>query len=492
MSTTRAVFAAASLSLAGVASAQAPTTAPDEVVITAKLEEQIPQQLAQNGTRVSTIERDDVRKGSYVDIAQSLQALAAGLYVQPKNGPFDYAYMSLLGSRTGDILWLVDGVRVNNRLYNGTAPLDTLGSSMVHHLEVLEGGQALFYGTDAVAGAVNIVTQPFTQKASSLVSLATDTHSGRHLDGYYSNSFGDHHVVVYGSTDKTDGFRAFRDEDYQPSSTHRDRSYDVQTYGAKYGYDFSSDLRLSASYQWTQADLDYALPFRVARDVNSREERIASAKLDYAIGDHVGLYLKGYYHWWHTSYDTTYNDLATPGAFNVLYDDAFWGYDDRGINALARFSFTKGVDYFLGYDLQRYGGRDEVLFIAPNKEQTQAVFAQVRTTPDLIPNAHLAAGVRFNSPDVGQSATVWNLSGKYDISNTLFVRATLGTNFRLPSAEELFADDPQDERGNPDLKPERSRSVNLSLGGTYGEAAQTFSWEVVGFAREIKDLIDYD
>ena len=53
-----------------------------------------------------------------------------------------------------DVLWLVDGIRINNRLYGGTTPLDTLPASMVERIEVLNGGQALFYGTQASAGAV--------------------------------------------------------------------------------------------------------------------------------------------------------------------------------------------------------------------------------------------------------------------------------------------------------------------------------------------------
>lgn len=171
----------------------------------------------------------------------------------------------------------------------------------------------------------------------------------------------------------------------------------------------------------------------------------------------------------------------------MLYDNAFWGYKDYGVNAMAQLRFGKGFDYFIGYDLQTYGGSGDVLLIEPNKERTHAVFGQIRSTPDWIPKAHFAAGFRFNAPDEGRNAAVWNLSGQYDFSSSLFVRATLGTNFRLPTAEELFANDPQYERGNPNLKPERSKSVNLSIGG----GNRRYKWEFVGFARDIQDLIDY-
>jgi outer membrane cobalamin receptor len=114
----------------------------------------------------------------------------------------------------------------------------------------------------------------------------------------------------------------------------------------------------------------------------------------------------------------------------------------------------------------------------------------VATTQDLVRAARFALGVRYNDPSFGQSATVWSASAKFDLPQGLFARALVGTAFRLPTAEELFADDPADERGNPNLKPERSTNVNLSIGGTTPDRALT--WELIGFYRNIKDLISFD
>lgn len=468
--------------------AEATATSSEVVVIAPSIEATLPEDLAKSGVRVDIIPDKEIRDGNYRDVAQALQQLAPGLFILPKNGPFDYVDISFQGSRTSDVLWMVDGVRINNRLYAGTTPLDTLPASMVDHVEMLEGGQSLFYGTSAIAGAVNVVTRGFSERPDGQATLGVDTNGGRHIDGYYRDSYGKSHVVLYGSADKSDGYKAFRDQDYQPSATDRHRSYDVYTLGAKYALDVTDQLRLSASYQHTDADLDFALPYRVARDVNSRKEDLATVKADYTPTDRLSFYLKAYYHRWHTHYDTDYNDLGQPGVVDVIYGDAFWGYDDRGVNALGKYEVAKGVEAYFGYDYQRYGGRDEVLVILPQKEQTHAVFGQLRLTPDLLPGASLAAGFRYNDPSKGKSATIWNVSGRYDYSSALFVRGEVGTNFRLPTAEELFADDPLDERGDPNLKPERSFSANLSVGGR----ASFLHWELIGFARNIKNLIDLD
>ena len=215
-------------------------------------------------------------------------------------------------------------------------------------------------------------------------------------------------------------------------------------------------------------------------------------KLDYQANDRLAFFVKSYWHNWDTRYDTFYNDLGSPGTLDKIYEGAFWGYKDYGVNALGKFDVAKGVEAYFGYDFQSYGGRDEVLVIEQHDEQTHAGFGQLRLTPDLIPGLNLAAGFRYNAPSVGQSATIWNVSGKYEMPSGLYVRGEAGTNFRLPTAEELFANDPLDERGNPNLKPERTIGGTLGLGWRFDMAGHRSHIEVSGFARDITDLIDFD
>jgi hypothetical protein len=128
-------------------------------VVATKLEEELPQIIERGGVRAQTITGAQIQNVGYYDVAQALQVLVPGLFLTPRSGPFDYVTASLQGSRTNEILWLVDGVRISNRLYNGTTPLDTIPAHMVERVEILEGGQGLFYGTQAVAGVINVVTQ---------------------------------------------------------------------------------------------------------------------------------------------------------------------------------------------------------------------------------------------------------------------------------------------------------------------------------------------
>lgn len=481
--------------------ASPPASAPqlEEVLVTGQsLEDDLPQQLSQYGTRVTTVTSGQIESGGYIDVASALENLTPGLYITSGNGPFDYVQVSLQGSRTEDVLWLVDGVRINNRLYAGTTPLDTIPASMIDHIEVLDGGQALFYGTQAMAGAVNIVTRPFTDHPQGAWSVGLDSNDGKHMDGYFSDGLDQNDFVLYATHDESPGIQPFPTADFQPSGTERHRPYDVTTLGLKYGYNFADDLALSALVQHTNATVGFAEPMLTALAYNQRDETLASSRLDYDPSDAFKLYVKDYYHWWY-SYYTEYDNGSTPyvytpgtpGEITVVNSDDFWGFKDYGVNLLTQFDLNRGFEYLAGYDFQGYTGRDAVLVIQQETEHVNAFFGQIRTTPDLIPDAHLAAGLRYNVPSFGQSALVWNGSGQYDISKSLYVRTTFGTTFRLPTDEELFANDPDDERGDPNLKPETSTSANLAVGGSLIPSDDSsLKWEVTGFYRRIRNLIE--
>ena len=484
-----AVAAFLGAAAASASHAQGGGTTTEEVIVTgARLEASLPQELSVYGNRLTVVSGEEIRNGGYDDVSQVLQNLVPGLYLSPKNGPFDYVDVSLQGSRTNEILWLVDGVRVSNRLYNSTTPLDTLPAHMIERIEVLDGGQGLFYGTQSVGGVVNIITKGFSDKPGAQFSVGTDSNDGTHVDGYFRAGGHGNQFVVFGSSDQADGFQPFPNADYQPSVTNRKRGYDVKTLGLKYAHDFSDSVRLSLGYQNIDGKLDYAYPYAVQKAFNERNEDIFTATLDVTASNMVQLYVKAYYHRWDSFWSEYDIDTSNPGVYDLGSNRDFWGFKDQGVNALVKITPGTKIDYYVGYDYQKYGGRDDELLIAQNHESVNAIFGQIRTTDDLWKKGRLAFGVRDNKPSVGQSQSVWNLSGQYDVSQQFFVRAAVGTSFRLPDAYELFAIDPFCCVGNPNLKPESSDNLNASIGGAVGSSTR-ISWEFVYFRRYIENLI---
>jgi len=465
------------------------------ILITGKgLEETIPGELSRYGNRLEIVNAETIELGGYIDLSQTLQMQVPGLYIAPKHGPFDYMNCSLQGARCEDTLWLIDGVRINNRLYNTTAPLDTIPANMIERIEVLYGGQGIFYGTQSIAGVVNVVTRSFSEEPTGSIEGGFDSHAGYHVAGDYRTSIGNHQLVVYASQDESDGYRPIPLQQFQPSGTDRERGYEVLTLGAKYAYNFSDATRLSILYQHTDNQLDNVLPYQAAVRNNARLEDLVTTKLDFRFGDNIDAYLKGYYHDWNTEWDHITNDLDATGNLTgtrtVLYQDTFWGFEDFGVTAGAKITTNHGLDYAVGYEYQEFSGRDDVWLIADKSEQAHGIFGQVRTSESLFDDTLIAVGVRHNMTSGDADRTVWNLSGQHAFRDDLYARVSLGTAFRLPDAEELYLRDCC-EVGNPNLEPEQSRNLNLSIGGTL-DLAEGLQWELIGFAREIDNLIDID
>lgn len=457
----------------------------EEVLIEgAFLEETLPQRIGQYGSRLDIIDAEEIQRVGSPDVAGALKYLVPGLFISSKNGSFDYVNASLQGSRDRDILWLVDGVRITNRLYAGTSPLDTLSSSIVERIEVLQGGQGIYYGTQAVAGVVNIVTKSHTNKTEGRFLVGGDSNEGRKIDGYVSGASGKNQYVLFGNVDKAKGFQPYDDRDYEDSATDRKRGYDVLNLGGKYAYNFK-DARLSAFYQRNEAELDFSRPANNFQTINTRAEDLAYVKYEQEVKDTASLLAKVYYHNWDTRYTKLYNDPADASKLDIKNNNDYWGYTDYGATLSGLITAGAYVDYNLGLDYQRFNGSDDVLEIAKDTESVSAAFAEVTTKADWLKDTRLSAGIRHNKPSGDGEATVWQLTGKQIFAQDWFVRANLGTSFRLPSAYELYAIDSCCTQGNADLEPEKSQNANIAIGANFSQ----LQWEVVGFTRKVDNLI---
>lgn len=463
----------------------------DILVLASKLEESTPREIEKYGSRLDVIDGERIDEAGFVDAGGALQFLAPGLFLTPKSGAFDYVQVSLQGSRTSEVLFLTDGVRINNRLYGSTSPLDSIPSNMIERIEVLKGGQGLYYGTQAVGGIVNVVTRGFTRETDGAVEASVDTNAGYHINGYARGSAGDHYFVGFASHDEAEGFQAFRDEDLQPSAVDRKRGYKVSTFGGKYAWEPSDAFRFSASYQHNDAVVDFIKAEDNYRNWNDRNEEIVSVKLDWSPSETFGLYVKGYYHDWDAVYldlRPTVNPDGSLGDIFTVFDGETWGFDDLGVNVLGEYRINDTVALVGGYDFQTYRGYDDVFFVEVERERVHAPFAQVKFDSG---NLSLAAGVRHNMPSDGRKKTVWNVSGRYGADRGFFARGQVGTAFRLPSASELYQDSVANgccEQGNPNLIAEQSFNVE----GGLGFATSALNAELIGFYRKVDDLITID
>lgn len=100
-------------------------------------------------------------------------------------------------------------------------------------------------------------------------------------------------------------------------------------------------------------------------------------------------------------------------------------------------------------------------------------------------NAGLA--IRHDQNKRFRNATTWRLTTRYDLTPETRLRAAAGTGIKAPSNFELFGFNPNTFVGNPNLKAERSESVELGLDQSLLDGALVVG--LTGFNSRLTDEI---
>ena len=160
------VAVAASVRSAGAAAgppADTPADQLQEVVVTGSL---IPQVRAETSAPVVSISADDIQVKGFANVADALQhsAFSTGAVQGPQ---YSIGFtpgaqtLSLFGLSPSYTKYLIDGRPIADypALYNGTDVITSISgipTVLVDSIDILPGGQSSIYGSDAIAGVVNI------------------------------------------------------------------------------------------------------------------------------------------------------------------------------------------------------------------------------------------------------------------------------------------------------------------------------------------------
>ncbi|HEY4974095.1 MAG TPA: TonB-dependent receptor, partial [Steroidobacteraceae bacterium] len=99
-----------------------------------------------------------------------------GLTVSRTGGPGQNTNLYIRGAEPGESLVLIDGIRINDpSAPDGEAILGDLLNNNIDRIEVLRGPQSTLYGSDAIGGVVNILTQ---RGAPGPLSLRVEAQGG--------------------------------------------------------------------------------------------------------------------------------------------------------------------------------------------------------------------------------------------------------------------------------------------------------------------------
>src|SRR5574339_590324 len=156
-------------------SAQQDTSLLDEVVITAN---KYPNKTSLTGKVVTIITKEQLEHSGGKDLSQILTE-QAGIYIGGANsnaGKDKSLY--LRGAKIEHTLITIDGVPVYDPGGIGSNfDIRNLSAGQIERIEILKGSQSTLYGSDAIAGVINIITKRTELKsfgANSLLSYGSN------------------------------------------------------------------------------------------------------------------------------------------------------------------------------------------------------------------------------------------------------------------------------------------------------------------------------
>lgn len=175
------------------------TTTLREVVVTAT---KFPKNVSETGKVLTIIDEEQLSRSAGKDLSQLLNE-QVGLVINGANSnPAKDKSVFLRGAVGKYTLILVDGIPVNDPSgIDGAFDIRLLSIDQVARIEILKGSQSTLYGTDAMAGVINIITKKESDKP----------FTGTATLGYGSFQTFRAQIGVSGSTDKFD---------YQVGYTH--------------------------------------------------------------------------------------------------------------------------------------------------------------------------------------------------------------------------------------------------------------------------------
>jgi vitamin B12 transporter len=459
----------------------------DEVVVTANKQEQ---KQSTTGKVITVIGKDLLAKSSGRTLGQVLNE-SVGLTI---NGALNNAGTNqtvfMRGANSGRTLVLLDGIPVNDpSQINNEFDLNLFSINDIEKIEVCRGAQSTLYGSDAVAGVINIitiknnVTKPYNLKATVSAGNLNTIRTNLQLFGK-SNKLT---YTVRHARLKTDGFSAAYD------------STGIKNFD-KDGYDGSSS---SASIQYAISDRFTIKGFGMYNAYQSSiDAGVFSDDKYYQLKNNM-LNTGGGFQYKSPKITITGNyqfSQTNRGFERDSLDKAVFSFYQRNnyfaktqfVELYANLPISKNLSLLQGVEY-RYASMNNQFFSVSSFGPFNSGFKDTSVTQSSIYSSLLYnnkkgfavdLGFRLNKHSMyGNNQTItFNPSYQVDENTRLF--GSIATAFKVPSLYQLF--DPFS--GRKDLQPEKSTNIEAGI----ANANKNFSSRLVLFYRTTNNGIDYD
>lgn len=459
----------------------------NEVVITATRSETPYYQI---GSSVSIITSDLIQQKQLKTIVDVLKEIP-GLSITQLGGPGKQTSVFLRGTNSNHTLVILDGVKMNDPSSPSNAfDFSSLNVYDISRIEVVRGSQSTLYGSDAIGGVINIITK----KGSGKPQYHFEGEGGSN-NYYRSNlsalgSFGNLNYSFFASQAASDGISASN----KIYGNVENDGFSNSAIAANLEMIFDENLKAGFIYKFSKSKADLDQNEKLGDDPNytfKQEEHLA--RFNFSALSFKGL--------WKQNLSASFirrfsNALDLPDAIHK-------NTSSDSYNKGSRFKIDwQNNLYFIPQNLITFGVERETETANSSYSSNgdwgpfNSVFPKqsVYTTGIYLQDQFeynkslfVTAGIRYDKHQKFGSVSTFRIAPVYFIQSTnTKIKFSYGNGFKAPSLYYLY--DPA--FGNPELKPEKSKSWDAGIEQFIDNGNYSFS--IIYFSADINDMFGYD
>jgi outer membrane receptor for ferrienterochelin and colicins len=406
--------------------------------------------------------------------------------------------VSLQGVSGENIKILIDGVPVIGR-QNGGIDLSQLNLLNVERIEIVEGPLSVQYGTNALAGTINIIMKKSpTNGVEMAFNNYYETVGHFNLGGSFGWRGNDQSLMVsagrnfFGGWSDLNTTEASRFQSWKPKVQYfADAHYNIKLGDVNVGYSggYFDEFILSRGRPMAPYN-------ETAFDDNFKTKRLSnSLKANYTTKNQFIINALVSFNQYQRIKNTYFRDLVNLS--QVLTENTgdqdttqFDLYTARG--TIGKSNGGK-LSYETGFDINVETGNGQRLQGRSQEIGDYAVFASAEWK--ITEGLTLRPGLRASHNTSYAAPIIPSFHARWKLSNTWTARASWGRGFRAPSLKELyfyFVDINHNIQGNPTLKAERSDNVSVvmnMLKTGKRNNKNIYKFEVSTFYNDIRNMI---
>ena len=429
------------------------------------------------------ITADDIKAHQYRTLPEALKNVP-GMTVVQNGGAGSLAKVFMRSMNSNHVLVLLNGQPISDQSSPDNAFNFAYGTlDNVERIEVVRGAQSALYGSQAMAGVINIITKTGKDAPETTLKVEAGTLGTLNTSAQTGGQFGKTNYYVSIGRQATDG------NDITPArlrlgaAKEKDGNENVSLSG-QVNTEINESLTASAFIQYTDAvtDLDEGGTDLAYNPIYQNLANSSRTRQLFLSGDIAGRFMDGFWQpklsFGYTHYKTNTTDHPDPV---MLYNDEnvndigshFGVQFDNGFNLSEANTLNVGGSYshdeMIENGFRDFGGG---YIQYPNSNATASAYSLSASDHQTIgENFFVVVSGRYDMPAEFDDYFSYTIApGVYLPETDTRLTASYGTGFKVPSLYQRYGFSPYVSsfgpgtyNGNPNLKAEKNKSWDLGI-----------------------------